>query len=134
EELDEKRCRVADRLLIEGVQHCVTRSVGSGTRTLRDAFAEMGCHAAKRALIDPSLLRTRERYAIGLQLYDRRRRFLAHEFDRVLVSEPVGALHRVVHVPAPVVLTHVAQRSTDATLGRDRVAARWKELGNAGRR
>src|SRR5262249_48128496 len=88
----------------------------------------------KRALVDPSLLSTRERYAIVLQLYDRGRRFLAHEFDRVLVSEPIGALHGVVHVPAPVVLTHVAQRGADATLGRDGVAARWKELGNARRR
>ena len=46
--------------------------------------------------------------------------------------EPVGALHRVVHVPAPVVLAHVAKRRTDAALGGDGVTARREDLGEAG--
>jgi hypothetical protein len=53
--------------------------------------------------------------------------------DGVLVTEPVGALDRVVHVPSPVVLVHVAERGVDAALGGDRVASRGEELGNAGR-
>ena len=38
-----------------------------------------------------------------------------------------------VHVPSPVVLTHVAKRRIDATLRGDRVGARGEELRDAGR-
>ena len=59
-----------------------------------------------------------------LELVDDLRRHLAHVLDRVLVAEPVRALDRVVHVPEPVVLGHVAERGADAALRRDRVRAR----------
>ena len=61
-------------------------------------------------------------------------RFLAHELDRVLVAQPVGALDRVVEMKAPVVLAHVAERRADAALRRDGVAARREHLGDARRR
>ena len=54
-----------------------------------------------------------------LQLVDRFRRVAAHIFDGVLVAEPVGTLDGVVHVPAPVVLAHIAKRGGDAALRRD---------------
>ena len=53
--------------------------------------------------------------------------------DGVLVTEPVGALDSVVHVPPPVVLVHVAERGVDATLSGDSVASRGEELGYASR-
>ena len=67
-----------------------------------------------------------------LKLDDRCRRLLAHELDGILIAEPVRAFDGVVHVPAPVILAHVAERRADAALGCDRVAARRKELGDAG--
>src|SRR5690606_8020186 len=70
--------------------------------------------------------------AVMLELDHRGHGLPAHIFDRVLVAEPVGALDRVVHVPAPVVLGHVAERGGDAALGRYGVAARRKHLGDAG--
>src|SRR5262249_1938368 len=73
----------------------------------------------------------RERQAPMLQLVDRLRSVAAHVLDRVLVAEPVGALDGVVHVPAPVVRAHVAERSRDAALGRDRMRARREYLGDA---
>src|SRR5690606_30545036 len=57
-----------------------------------------------------------------------RRRLAAHVLDRVLVAQPVRPLHGVVHVPAPVVLAHVAERRADAALRRDGVAARRESL------
>ena len=39
----------------------------------------------------------------------------------------------VIHVPAPVVLAHVAKRGTDASLRCNRMAARRENLGNTGR-
>ena len=67
-----------------------------------------------------------------LQLVHRRHRLAAHIFDGVLVAEPVRPLHGVVHVPAPVVLAHVAERGADAALRGDGVAAGREHLGDAG--
>ena len=67
-----------------------------------------------------------------LQLVDRFRRVAAEIFDGVLVAQPVRSLDGVVHVPAPVVLAHIAERGGDAALRRDGVAAGGKDLGDAG--
>src|SRR6202035_569168 len=53
-------------------------------------------------------------------------------FDRVLVAEPVRTLDGVVHVPAPVVLAHVAERGRDAALRSNGVRAGRKHFGDAG--
>jgi hypothetical protein len=50
--------------------------------------------------------------------------------DGVLVTEPVGTLDSVVHVPAPVVLGHVAESGVDTTLGSDSVRTGREELGD----
>ena len=63
---------------------------------------------------------------------DRRDRLAAHVCDRVLITEPIGAPDRVEHVPAPIVLFHVAERSADPALCRNRVAASGKDLCDAG--
>src|SRR6516162_11113837 len=68
-----------------------------------------------------------------LELDDGGDRAAAHILDRVLVAEPVRTLDRVVHVPAPVVLAHIAECGADATLRRDGMAASREHLGNAGR-
>ena len=126
--------RVPDRLLIQRVQHRVAGAIRRRAGALRDALAVVRGHAAERALVDAAVVGARERHAVVLELDDRGRRFLAHELDRVLVAQPVRALDGVVHVPAPVVLAHVAERRADAALRRHGVAARRKHLGDAGGR
>ena len=131
--LDEELGRVAQRLPVHRVQHGVAGAVGGRAGALRGALAVVRGHAAERALIDLAVfLAARERQAPVLQLVHGGRRVAAHVFDRVLVAEPVGALDGVVHVPAPVVLAHVAERGGDAALRRDRVRARREDLGDAG--
>ncbi len=130
--LDEELGRMPQRLAVHRVQHGVAGAVGGRAGALRGALAVMRGHAAERALIDLAVLAARERQAPVLELVDRGRRVAAQIFDRVLVAEPVGALDGVVHVPAPVVLAHVAERGRDAALRRDRVRAGRKHLGDAG--
>ena len=67
-----------------------------------------------------------------LQLVDRLRGFAGEVFHGVGVTEPVGTLHRVVHVPLPTVGAHVAKRGGDATLRGHGVAAGREDLGDAG--
>ncbi len=132
EVLDEESRRAADRLLIESVQHRMAGAVRGGAGALRDALAELRGHAAEGPLVDAPFLRAGERHAVVLELDHRRGSLLAHELDRILVAQPVRALDGVVHVPAPVVLAHVAERGADAALRGHGVAARRKELGDAG--
>ena len=51
----------------------------------------------------------------------------------VLVTKPIRTLDCVIHVPAPVILCHVTQRSIDTALGSDCVRARGEQLCNTRR-
>ena len=132
EVLDEELGLMPQRLAVERVQHGVAGAVGRGAGALRDALAVIGGHAAERALVDLAVLGAGERHAPMLELVDRGRRVAAQVFDRVLVAEPVRPLDGVVHVPAPVVLAHVAERRGDAALRGDGVRAGREHLGDAG--
>ncbi len=133
EELDEEFGRVPQRLAVHRVQHGVTGAVRRSAGALRLGLAIVRGHAAERPLIDLAVLGARERHAPVLQLVDRLGRVLDHVFDGILVAEPVRPLDGVVHVPAPVILMHVAERRRDAALRRDRVRARREHLCDAGR-
>src|SRR5262249_7314346 len=74
----------------------------------------------------------RERHAEVLELDDRRHCIFAHVFDRILVAKPVRALDSVIHVPAPIVLAHIAECRTNAALCRYRMAAGREHLRYAG--
>ena len=123
----------AQRLLVERVQNGMASAVGGSTGALGDAPAEIGGHTTESALVDLAFGRAREGHAVMLQLVDRGRRLTAHILYGVLVTEPVRALHRVVHVPAPVVVAHIAERRRDTALGRHGVAARGENFRQAGR-
>ena len=114
------------------VQHGVAGAVGGRAGALGRALAVVGGHAAEGALVDLALVGARERHAPVLQLVDRGGRVAAQVLDRVLVAEPVRPLHGVVHVPAPVVRPHVAERRRDAALRRDGMRSGREHLGQAG--
>ena len=64
-----------------------------------------------------------------LQFVHHFRRGAAHELDRILVAEVVRALHRVIHVPVPVVFLDIAERGGNAALRRDGMGTGRKHLG-----
>ena len=132
-ELDIEFRGVPQRLAVHGVQHGVPGAVGSGAGALRLAFAVVHRHAAERPLIDPAVLGAREWHAPMLEFVNRLRRLAHHVFDRILIAQPVRSLDGVVHVPAPIVRMHVAERCGNAALGCDRMRARRKHLGDTGR-
>src|SRR5262249_36180326 len=108
-------------------------AVGRGRRALgRRAITVFGGHATEGALIDAPVLGAAEGHAVVLELVDRLRRVAAQIFNGVLIAQPIGPLDGVVHVPAPIVRTHVAERGCDAALSGNRVRAGRKHLANAG--
>ena len=129
--LDEERRLVAQRLLVERVQDGVAGAVGGGAGAVRLLFAVVHRHAAEGALVDFAVRRAREGHAVMLKLDDRLGPLLAEILDRVLIAEPVRPLDGVVHVPAPVVFLHVAERRRNAALRRHRVATGGEELAHA---
>ncbi len=129
---DEELGLVLERLLKQRVQDRMAGPVGGGTGALRDAFAKFRRHAAEGPLIDLAGFRAAEGHAVMLQLDHGRDGLAHHVFDGVLVAQPVRPFHRVVHMPAPIVLAHVAQRRTHAALRCHRMAAGGEHLGQAG--
>ena len=132
EVLDEEVDVVVERLAVQGVQHGVAGAVGRRAGALDRGLAEVARHAAEGALVDLALVGAREGHAPVLQFVHRRGGVAHHVLDGLLVAEPVRTLDGVVHVPAPIVLAHVAQRSGDAALGRHGVRAGGEHLGYAG--
>ena len=122
-----------DVLLIERVQNGVASAVGGGAGALHRRFTKVAHVAAEGPLIDLALFGAREGHAEVLELIDGGRRIAAEIFDRILVAQPVGTLHGVIHVPAPVIGAHVGERRRDAALCGHRVRARGEHLGDAGR-
>src|ERR1700724_293256 len=60
EEFDEEFGLVTQRLTVECMQHCVAGPVGRRTGALRRrTLAELGGHAAERALVDAAVLGAR---------------------------------------------------------------------------
>ncbi|RMR08229.1 hypothetical protein ALP93_05454 [Pseudomonas syringae pv. helianthi] len=120
--------------LIQGMQECVAGTVGrcTGTRSL-PALAEVLGLATERTLVDATLLGTGERQAHVFKFEDRFRTYGTHVLDSVLVTDVVGTLDGIVHVPAPVIV-RVCRRdgAGDATLGRHGVRTGRKHLGNHG--
>ncbi len=131
---DEEFGIVAQRLPVERVQHGVAGAVGGGAGALRRRPpAEIGGHAAERALIDAAVLGARERHAPMFEFVDGGGRVAAEIFDRILIAEPVRPLDGVVHVPFPVVRPHIGERGGDAALRGHRMRARREHLADAGR-
>jgi hypothetical protein len=129
-----KRAWCFRQLLVERVQDRMAGAVRGGARTVGHiALGIFGRVPAKASLIDRPGLGAAERHAEMLELDDRQDRLAAHVFDCVLIAEPVGAPDRVEHVPAPIVLFHVAERGADAALRRDRVTAGRENFGDARR-
>ena len=121
EELLVDRHLVLEQLLVEHVDQDVAGDVGRVDRARRAGGAE-------RALRDAAVGEAREHGAHVLELVDVARSLRAHDLDRVLVAQVVGALDRVERVDLGAVLGGVAERRVDAALGRAGVGARRVQL------
>src|ERR1700675_259516 len=123
-----------EALLEERVQDRVASALRGGAGPVRHvALGIIRCVSAKLPLVDLAVLSTAERYAEMFEFDDGRDRLTAHIFDRVLIAEPVGAPDRIEHVPAPIVIFHVAERSADAALRGNGMPSGRENLCDAGR-
>ena len=116
-------------LLVQGVQHGVPCAVSCCAGALHRFFAIVGCVAAKGALVNRAVRVAVKGHAHVLKLVHHFGCFAAHEFDRVLVAQPVRPLDGVVEVVVPVVVVHIAQGRANAPLCGHRVRAGWEDLG-----
>ena len=111
------------------MQHGVAGAVGGGAGAHRHLGAAVVLRmAAKRTLVDLAVFQAVERHAHVLELDHNLDRPPAHVLDGVLVAQIIGALHRVVHVPVPVVLGRIGERRGDAPLRCHGVRARREDF------
>mmetsp|Transcript_69425 Transcript_69425/g.145005 ORF Transcript_69425/g.145005 Transcript_69425/m.145005 type:complete len:556 (-) Transcript_69425:101-1768(-) len=118
---------------VQGVQNGVASSVGSGRASVGLAtLAELQALTTEGALVDLAFRSSGEGQTEGLQLQDDLRGQSAHVLNGILIAQPIGTLHGVVGMPAPVVLGHVGQGTVDSTLGSHSVGSSGEDLGDAG--
>ena len=118
-------------LLIECMQNGMPRPIGRSAGAAGHGLAIIKSMATERPLINLTLIGTRERHAVILQLDHRRNCVPAHIFDGILITEPVRPLDRVIHMILPIVaLAHIIERGAYAALCGYRVRAGWEYLGD----
>ena len=87
----------------------MTRAVSRRTGALNGLLAIVGRVSTKGTLVNGAVRIAVKRHAHVLQIVDCVGRFATHEFNRVLVAKPIGALDGVVKVIVPIVFRHIAQ-------------------------
>ena len=129
EELNEELRVKPQRLLIERMKNRVARPIRRCASSMRRrTLAKLGRHAAERALIYLALFRPRKRHAVVLKLHDCRKRLAHHVFNRILIAQPVRPLYGIVHVPAPIIVTHIAECGANPALRSNGMAACREDL------
>ena len=71
---------------------------------------------AKWPLVNRAIIISVKRHSEMLEFDNDFRCHANHELDRILITEPIGAFHRIVHMPKPVILSHVAQGGANPAL------------------
>mmetsp|Transcript_4714 Transcript_4714/g.11881 ORF Transcript_4714/g.11881 Transcript_4714/m.11881 type:complete len:335 (-) Transcript_4714:384-1388(-) len=132
EVFDEVRGVECEGAAVQGVEHGMSGPVGGGAAPVRlPSLPEIQALSSERSLVNLPLLRPAEGQAEFLQFQHGLRGLATHVVDGVLIAEPIGSLDGVVHVPSPIVRSHVPQCRVDPALRRDGVRARGEELGDA---
>ena len=114
------------------MQHGVTSTVCGSARALDWTLAIVTRLTTKWALINTAIRSAIERHPEMLEFIDGFIRLATHKFNRVLIAEIIRTLDGVEHMPVPVVLAVVAERSSHAPLRRDCMRAGWEHFGQHG--
>jgi hypothetical protein len=120
------------KIHVQSVEEGVSGPVGHSAASVSlSTFTIVVTLSTERSLVDLAILGTRERHAVVFQFNNGSWSFFAHVVDGILVTEPIGSLHGIVHVPAPVIWLHVAEGGVHSPLGSDSVRSGWKKLCDA---
>ena len=110
------------------MQHGVASAVRRRTGPLYWLLAVICSMAPKWALINRAVGVAIKWHTVVLKLINDFWCFAAHKLNHVLITQPIRAFNGVVKMVVPVVLTHIAERGTNAALGSNRMRARWKHF------
>lgn len=100
----------------------MSSSVGDGSTSVGlTSLAEFERLTSESSLVDFALICSRKWHTKVFELDDGPGCLSTHVVDGILVTEPIGTLDGVVHMPPPVVLGHVTKGCIDTTLGGDSV-------------
>ena len=97
-------------LLVQSVQHGVTCTVGHSTSAFNRAFTMLSSVTTEWTLVDFAAFYAVKRHTHVFQFDHGFWCSTGHEFDGILVAQPVRTFYGIVHVPIPTVFLHIAQR------------------------
>mmetsp|Transcript_23235 Transcript_23235/g.38497 ORF Transcript_23235/g.38497 Transcript_23235/m.38497 type:complete len:271 (+) Transcript_23235:1361-2173(+) len=118
---------------IQGVKHGMTGAVCSSTAAVSlRALAVIQTLTTESALVNLAVFSTRERQSKLFKFQNCFRGFTTHVMDSILVAKPIRSLDGIVHVPSPVILAHISERSIDSTLCSNSMGSSGEQLGDAG--
>src|SRR5947209_1964812 len=103
-------------------------TIGSVAGATDRGLTKIACVSTEAALVDSSIGGTVERQAPMLQLIDSINGLASEDFCRRLVNQIAPPLHGIIHMPFPMVLFLIAQRSCHTTLGCTGMGARRVDL------
>jgi hypothetical protein len=108
EVLDEVVGLVSERLSVESVKKGVAGSVSSSAASVSlSTLSVLLGLTTESSLVNLAILSSREGAAVVLKLDNGSRSLSGHVVNSILVTQPIGTLDGIVHVPSPVVLVHV---------------------------
>src|ERR1700737_2555089 len=137
---------MAQALAVEGVQEGVSCTVcDSGTTICLASFAVFKGLSTKCTLIYFALICSTKGHAEMFQFDDCAGSFPAHVMNGILVAKPITPLDRIVHMPAPIIFSHISrfvnrgmvwlglpESGVDSALGGDCMRTSWEEFCDAG--
>jgi hypothetical protein len=133
EVLNEENAVIAESTAEQGVQHGVTSTISHSAASVGlTSLSELLRLATESALVNLTLSGSAERHTVGLELSHGDGGLTCHVLDSVLISEPISTLNRVVEVPSPIILVHIAESSIDTALSSNSVRSGREKLGDAG--
>jgi hypothetical protein len=130
--LDEEDAVVAKGSTEQSMKHAMAGPIGNCAAPVGlTALSEVLRLATERTLVDLAVLGAREGHAVRFELEDGLWGFAGHVLNGILVTEPVGSLDRIVEVPPPVIIVHIAESRIDSALSGDSVTPGGEQLGDA---
>mmetsp|Transcript_45256 Transcript_45256/g.61374 ORF Transcript_45256/g.61374 Transcript_45256/m.61374 type:complete len:297 (+) Transcript_45256:794-1684(+) len=108
EVFDEEDAIITKSSSHQGMKHRVASSVSNSAASVSlTSLTEILRLSTESSLVDHTLIVTRERHTVGLELSDGNWCLSGHVVDGVLVTEPVTTLDCIIEVPSPVIFVHV---------------------------
>ena len=120
------------RFAIQRMQHSVASPIRGSTGPLRNSFTIVCSHPTEWSLVYFTVFSSTEWQSKMFKFVNCLRCFFTQVLDCILITKPIGTFDCVIHVPFPIILTHITKSCCNTTLCRHSMTSCRKQLCHAG--